>query len=116
MFLKETNETFLNRHLIRVFKMASRIGGSKRKSRYKTKKHVRRRGKISITKFFQKFELGDKVYLDIEPAVQKGMYAAKYIGKPGIIKKQTGKCYNIAINDGKKEKIIIVHPVHLRKR
>ena len=92
-----------------------KTGGSRRKSRYKLKKEIRRRGKISIARYLQKFKLGDKVYLDIEPAVQKGAYHARFIGKIGIIKKQSGKCYGVGIKDGNKEKLLIVHPIHLKK-
>ena len=95
--------------------MAKRIGGSRRKSRYKFRKGIRQRGKVSITKYLQKFKLGDKVYLDIEPSIHKGIYSPRFIGKTGIIKKQSGKCYGIAIKDGNKEKLLIVHPVHLKK-
>lgn len=95
--------------------MSSRIGGSRRKSRHKFKKGIRQRGKVSITKYLQKFKLGDKVYLDREPAVQKGTYSARFMGKTGVIKKQSGNCYGVVIKDGGKEKLLIVHPVHLKK-
>ncbi|MBW3021882.1 hypothetical protein KY328_03110 [Candidatus Woesearchaeota archaeon] len=35
--------------------MVKRIGGARRKTRSKMKKPVRRKGKISITKYFQEF-------------------------------------------------------------
>jgi large subunit ribosomal protein L21e len=95
--------------------MASRIGGSRRKSRYKSKKEPTQRGKVTITKYLQKFEVGDKVYLDMEPAVQKGTYSLRFMGRTGVIKKQSGKCYAVAVKEGDKEKLLTVHPVHLRK-
>ncbi len=95
--------------------MASRIGGSRRKSRHKCRKKVRQSGKVSITKYLQKFKLGDQVYLDIEPAVQKGLYSLRFMGKTGIIKKQSGNCYGVSVKDGGKEKLLVVHPIHLRK-
>lgn len=95
--------------------MASRIGGQRRKSRYKLTKDINKKGKISITKYMQKFSEGDKVYLDMEPAVQKGAYHAKYKGKIGIVKNKSGECYGVNIKDGDKEKTLIVHPVHLTK-
>lgn len=95
--------------------MAKRIGGSRRKSRYKFRKEIGQRGKVSITKYLQKFKLGDKVYLDVEPAVDRGTYPARFVGKTGIIKKQSGKCYGVMIKEGGKEKLFIVHPIHLKK-
>ena len=41
--------------------MAKRIGGARRKTRHKFGKNYRRRGKISLTAFFQSFEIGEKV-------------------------------------------------------
>jgi len=95
--------------------MVKKIGGFRRKTRQKLSKPRRRKGKISVKKFFQSFEKRDKVVLNAEPAVQKGMYFPRFHGKTGIIKKKIGRCYKLSIKDGKKEKILIVHPVHLKK-
>lgn len=95
--------------------MAKRIGGLRRKTRYKFRKEKRSKGKISFTRYFQAFSVGDKVYLTAESAVQKGMYHPHFMGKAGIIKGKRGKCYEVSINDLGKGKTLIVHPVHLRK-
>ncbi len=94
--------------------MVKRIGGFRRKTRHKLKKNYRRRGKISLSKYFQKFNTGDKVVLSAEPAVQKGMYFPRFHGMMGVIKANAGGCYQVSIKDGKKEKTLIVHPVHLK--
>ena len=95
--------------------MVKRIGGIRRKTRYKFRKEKRQRGKISLTKYFQTFSVGDRVYLTVESAVQKGMYHPRFMGKSGIIKAKRGRCYEITINDIGKEKTLIAHPVHLRR-
>lgn len=95
--------------------MVKRIGGLRRKTRYKFKKHKRNRGKISITRYFQSFNAGERIYLGVEPAVQKGMYHPRFMGKSGIIAGKRGRCYKILIRDGNKEKTLIVHPIHLNK-
>ena len=95
--------------------MVKRIGGIRRKTRYKFKKHIRTRGKISILRYFQSFKSGEKVFLDLEPAVQKGMYYPRFLGRMGIVKAKRGRCYEIKINDIGKEKTLIVHPVHLKR-
>ena len=95
--------------------MVKRIGGFRRKTRYKFRKEKRQRGKISITRYFQSFNAGDRVYLGAEPAVQKGMYYPRFMGKTGIVRGKRGRCYEILINDIGKEKTLIVHPVHLKK-
>ena len=95
--------------------MVQRIGGLRRKTRYKFRKEKRRRGKISVTRYFQSFNAGDRVYLHVEPAVQKGMYYPRFMGKAGIVKGKRGKCYEVTINDISKEKTVVVHPVHLKR-
>ena len=95
--------------------MVKRMGGMRRKTRYKLRKEKRGKGKISITNYFQPFNMGDKVYLSVESAVQKGMYHPRFMGRSGIIKGKRGKCYEVLINDIGKEKKLIVHPVHLKK-
>ena len=93
--------------------MSKRVGGFRRKTRNKLKRIEK--GKILIGKFIQKFENGQKVLLNADSSVQKGMYFPRFHSKVGIIKGKKGNCYEVAIKDGKKNKILIVHPVHLRK-
>ena len=95
--------------------MVKRIGGLRRKTRYKFRKEKRSKGKISITRYFQSFDTGNRVYLSLESAVQKGMYHPRFMGKSGIITGKRGKCYEVAINDLGKAKTLIVHPVHLKR-
>lgn len=95
--------------------MVQRKGGFRRKTRYKFRKQKRNRGKISITNYFQSFSAGDKIYLHVESAVQKGMYHPRFMGKTGIIRGKRGNCYEIIINDKGKEKTLVVHPVHLKR-
>ena len=95
--------------------MAKRIGRARRKSRSKMRKQFRSKGKLSLTKFFQEFNPGDKVKLKAEPAYQKGMYGLRFHGKVGIIKRKLRTNYEIMITDGGKDKIVIVHPIHLMR-
>ena len=95
--------------------MVKRIGGFRRKTRSKLSKSPREQGKISLRRFFFKFKDGDRVLLAAEPAVQRGMYFPRFDGKIGTVKGMQGKCCKVSIYDGNKEKLIIIHPVHLRK-
>ena len=92
----------------------NRIGGSRRKTRYKFRKPLGSKGKISVSRFMQSFEEGQKVHLVVEPAYHKGMYHSRFIGKTGEIKGAKGRCYEVIIDDHGKEKTLIVHPVHLK--
>ena len=95
--------------------MAKRIGGMRRKTRYKFSKERREKGKISMTDYFQSFNVGDRVYLVAEPAIQKGMYHPRFMGKSGSIIGKKGRCYEVKIKDISKEKMLVVHPVHLKR-
>lgn len=63
----------------------------------------------------QTFEDGKKVLLNFDSAYQNGMYHHRFHGKTGIIEGKIGRCYNVKVKDGKKDKTLIVHPIHLRK-
>ena len=78
------------------------------------RKPLRKKGKLSLKRFFAKFKTGDKVYLVAEPAYQKGMYNRRFYGKHGIVSGTQGRCYEVKIKDGAKEKTVLVHPVHLK--
>lgn len=91
-----------------------RIGGLRRKTRHKLTKPIRRKGKVSISRFMQRFEAGNRVHLIMEPSITKGMYHPRFMGKTGVVKCSRGKCYEVSITDKGKEKILIVHPVHLK--
>lgn len=92
-----------------------RIGGFRRKTRHKLKKNVRDAGKLSIKNYLTKFKEGDKVILKAEPAYQEGMYFPRYHGKSGVITGTQGKSYYVKIRDQNKYKVLLVHPVHLKK-
>jgi ribosomal protein L21E len=92
-----------------------RVGGFRRKTRRKLSKNIRQKGKVSLTKFFQRLSEGDRVYLVAEPAVQKGMYFPRFHGKAGVVDGKQGSNYYIKIKDGRKSKRLLVHPVHLKK-
>lgn len=77
-------------------------------------KDVRMRGKISVSRYFKKYNDGEQVLLKAEPAVQSGMYPTKYHGKVGRICGKKGECYEVKIYDFKKAKTFIIHPIHLR--
>lgn len=90
-----------------------KIGGNRRKSRYKMKKSVSDKGKLHIKRFMQSFEDGDKVLLKAYSSYQKGLFCLRFHGKIGEVKGKQGECYKVNIKDGNKKKLCIVHPVHM---
>lgn len=95
--------------------MAKRIGGTKRKARHKLKKNFRNKGKLSLRRFFQELNDGEKVVLNTESSLTKGMYHLRHHGKIGTVQGKKGNCYKVQIKDINKLKTLIVHPVHLKK-
>ena len=78
------------------------------------RKKQREHGKIKLSRYFQKFEEGDKVGVVRELAVQP-KFPKQLQGKSGIIQSKRGNSYIVKINDLNKEKTYIIHPVHLKK-
>jgi len=95
--------------------MSSRKGGSRAGTRRLFRKHPRSKGKISLTKYFTPYAVGERAVLFAEPAVQKALYHQRFHGKAGFIVGRRGDCYELEIKDGGKTKMIVVHPVHMKK-
>lgn len=93
----------------------ARLGGVRRKKSALLTKGARKKGKVSLRSYLAEFSEGDKVSLSYEPAVFKGTYCPRFVGKSGVIVSRKGCCYEVKIKDFKKEKTLIVHPVHMKK-
>lgn len=95
--------------------MVTRIGTKQRKTRHKLSQHYREKGKVPLSKYFQVFNLDEKVNLKIHPSVQKGRFFPRFHGLSGIVRGKRGACYAVEIRDGNKQKTLYVHPIHLKK-
>ena len=95
--------------------MVQRIGGSRRKTRYELKKPKKLKGKLSLRRYLEEYKPGERVILKPDPFVQKGMFHPRFGGKTGVVSKKTGSCYEVVIKNFKKEKKLIVHPVHMKR-
>ncbi len=95
--------------------MTNRKGGPRRKTRHKMAKPTGTKGKISISRYLQEFKEGERVKLNIESSIHKGMFNPKYQGRTGIIIRKRGNCYEVNVKDITKLKKLIIHPVHLTR-
>jgi large subunit ribosomal protein L21e len=95
--------------------MSKRKGGSRRRTRGELSKGIREKGKVSLRRYLAQYNPGDRVVLKPDSAVNEGMFHARFIGKSGLVEKKRGFCYEVRISDHKKQKTIIVHPIHLKK-
>lgn len=88
--------------------------GPRKKTRYKFKKELRRRGIPPVTSVIQHFEIGEKVHIICNPSIQKGMPHHRFHGKTGTVIGQRGRAWMLEISDGNAEKIVIARPQHLK--
>ena len=80
----------------------------------KQRKKIREKGKIKISRYFQKFEAGDKVAFDRELSIKANVHR-RMQGKTGTIESKRGRAYVVKIKDHNKEKRFIIQPIHLRR-
>jgi len=78
------------------------------------KKLVRARGKLQLSRFFQKLEKGDLVSIAKDCAVPSS-FPIRLQGRTGLIEGVRGKTYIVKITEGAKEKRFLIEPIHLKK-
>ena len=77
-------------------------------------KSKRTKGKLSLTKYFQKFNEGDRVSI-VRELSENPKFPARIQGLTGVVKGMRGKAYLLEVNEGKSKKTHIIKPVHLKK-
>ena len=89
--------------------------GPRRKSRSVLTKRVREKGKLGLSRLLADYEVGDKVVINIDPAIHKGMPHKRFQGKVGTIVEKRGKAYVLDIPQRKTSKLVVARPEHVRK-
>ncbi len=79
-----------------------------------SKKPIRTRGKLQLSRYFQELNKGDFVAISRESAVQSN-FQKRLQGITGLVEGRRGKVYIVKIKDGNKEKKILIEPIHLKK-
>jgi len=82
--------------------------------RKRTREKFRKLKRVAVNEFVKKFEIGDKVIIDIESSSSKGMPFRRFQGLYGKVIDKRGRAYLIEIKDGNKLKTIIANPEHLK--
>ncbi len=90
--------------------------GPRRKSRSVLTKRARERGKLGLSKLLAVYEVGEKVIINIDPGIHKGMPHKRFQGKVGTVVEKRGKAYILDIPQRKTSKFVIAGPEHLRKQ
>ncbi|MAE49281.1 50S ribosomal protein L21e [Candidatus Pacearchaeota archaeon] len=74
----------------------------------------RKKGKLSLSRFFQSFAKGDSVAI-VQELSQIFGYKPTLQGRTGKILAKRGSAYEVAVKDGNKDKTYLLKPIHLKK-
>jgi len=95
--------------------MVKRSRGTRSCTRYKLQKKPRERGLSPITKSLQKFDVGEKANIVIDPSIHKGQPHPRFHGLTGEITGKQGNAYKVDVKVGKKIKTLLIRSEHLKK-
>jgi large subunit ribosomal protein L21e len=82
-------------------------------TREKLSNPPRERGASPPQRAIQEYDTGQKVHLSIDPSVPEGRFHPRFNGHTGTVVGTQGSAFKVEINDGGKEKTIIVRASHL---
>ena len=89
--------------------------GYRARTRRLLKKPPRKSGMPPLGSILVDYQIDDKVDVVIDPSQQNGQPHRRFHGKVGEIYKKQGNAYLVRLNDGNKQKTLVVRPEHLRK-
>ena len=75
------------------------------------KKHVREKGKIKFSRYFQEFKEGDRVSVVREVSIPSN-FPERFQGRTGVVDKKRGRAYKKKKRDKKKKKTFLMEPIH----
>ncbi len=78
------------------------------------RKPIRTRGKLQLSRWFQKLKKGDFVSVIKERSVESN-FPKRLQGRTGIVEGKRGKVYIVKVKDQDKEKEFLIEPIHLKK-
>lgn len=88
--------------------------GYKSKTRKVLRKRVDERYlSLKVTPLLYRYKPGDRVVIDIDPSVHKGMPHRRYQGKVAVVSGMRGRAYILEVKVGGKVKQVITRPEHI---
>ena len=78
------------------------------------RKKIRTRGKLSLSRYFQKFKEGEHIAVAKEISLQP-RFPKRIQGRTGVVRGKRGRSYLVMIKDINKEKEYLIAPIHLKK-
>jgi large subunit ribosomal protein L21e len=94
--------------------MVKRSHGYRVGSRKLMTKKIRQRGLPSLGRLLRIYEEGERVDILIDSSIHGGQPHRRYHGRAGIIRGRRGRSYEVETTLGKKVKLLIIRPEHLR--
>ncbi|WP_254544213.1 50S ribosomal protein L21e [Halomarina pelagica] len=85
-------------------------------TREKLSNDPRERGTSPPQRAIQRYEVGEKVHLKIDPSVPEGRFHPRFNGLTGEVVGEQGRAFKVEITDGGKRKTLIARPAHLRRQ
>jgi large subunit ribosomal protein L21e len=85
-------------------------------TRNKLKNDPRESGTSPPQQAVEDFDEGESVHLKTDPSVSDGRFHPRFDGHTGVVVGEQGSAYKVRINDGGKDKTIIVTAAHLRRQ
>jgi large subunit ribosomal protein L21e len=93
--------------------MGRKAKGYQSKARSVLRKNPREKGKTGLSKILYEYKPGEKVVVNIDSSIHKGMPHRRYHGKIGVIVNKRGRSYVLNVTQGRAIKEIIVRPEHI---
>ncbi|MFA9416768.1 50S ribosomal protein L21e [Natrinema sp. HArc-T2] len=88
--------------------------GPRQGTRRKLANDPRDRGTSPPQRAIQEYEEGEKVHLKIDPSVADGRFHPRFDGLTGEVVGKQGSVFKVEINDGGKDKTLLVAAAHMR--
>lgn len=83
-------------------------------TRDKLSNKPRDRGTSPPQRAIQDYDEGQNVHLKIDPSVNDGRFHPRFDGHTGTVVGKQGEAFKVEINDGGKEKTLIVTAAHMK--
>ena len=90
-----------------------RSKGFRTKNRTLLRRKPRDRGKQPLGRLLITYDLGQRVRIMINPAVQKGMPHRRYHGRVGTVAEKRGRSYVVEVAGTRTPRVIIARPEHI---
>ncbi|MCE4601313.1 MAG: 50S ribosomal protein L21e [Desulfurococcales archaeon] len=89
--------------------------GYRQRTRKLLRKKVREKGAVpKLSVLLHPYKVGDKVAIKIDPSFHYAMPHRRFHGLTGTIVGRRGRAYEVEVYLGRKKKLLIVTPEHIR--